>query len=85
MNVQLEARHFVNIAVEKEPPYAVALYRIDEDSILRGANQLKQLKALYAECLKTNTWPAYGDKVRDISLPEWSAKRIDQETSEVAA
>lgn len=82
--IELEACHFVNIAVEKEPPYAVALYRLDEDTILRGANQLHLLKARYAECLRTNTWPAYSDKVRDISLPEWSAKRIDQETSEAA-
>lgn len=81
--LDLPVRHFVNIAVEKEPPYAVGLYRLREDAILAGANQLRPLKLLYARCLETGKWPAYSEDVEDIALPEWAARRIDEDTREL--
>lgn len=77
----IKAEHFVNVCVEKERPFAVAIYRIDEASLARGATQLKRLKASYAECLATNTWPGFSPDVEDIGLPDWSARRIDEEAA----
>jgi hypothetical protein len=76
----IEARWFVNIAFEKSSPFAVGAYCLDEPTITRGANQLKRLKARYAECLATNEWPAYAPTVVDLGLPEWTARQIDEET-----
>lgn len=81
--LDLPVAHFVNIAVEKEPPYAVGLYRLREDTILHGANQLRPLKLLYARCLESGKWPAYSEDVVDIALPEWAARRIDEESREL--
>lgn len=82
--VELPTQHFVNVAVEKEAPFAVVVYRLREDAILAGANQLKPLKALYADCLAKGEWPGYSGDVMDISIPEWAAKRIEQESSDEA-
>lgn len=78
----LHAAHFVNIAVEKEPPYAVAVYRPLESAIDAGREQLRPALRLYAECERTQLWPAYSDDVQDIALPDWSWKQIDQQIME---
>lgn len=81
---ELPVQHYVNIAVEKEPPYAVAVYRHTEDMIAAGRFQLRSLLASYAECLERDEWPAYSDDIQDISLPEWAAKQLERDM-EVAA
>jgi hypothetical protein len=77
----IPAKHFVIIAVEKEPPYAVAVYRVSEGAIDAGQEQLRVLLAKYAECEQKDEWPAYPDVVRDIALPDWAWKQIDEETT----
>lgn len=68
-------RGFVFIAVEKKPPYAVGVYVLDEESRELGRAQYQADLQVYAECVKTNTWPGYGDKIQSISVPGWHANR----------
>jgi len=79
----LPARHFSIIAVEKTPPYAVAVYRITEGVVDAAAEQIDALLKLYAECLDRGEWPGYPDEVRDISIPAWAWGVMDEETAEV--
>lgn len=81
----LAAEHFVIIAVEKEPPYAVAVYRLTEGAIDAGREQLASLLARYADCVERNEWPSYPDEVQDIALPHYAWAQIDEELSEAAA
>jgi hypothetical protein len=69
--------HFVNIAVEKEPPYAVALYRIREDAIAAGRERIRPLLHLYRQCMETGRWPAYSTEVLDISLPPYAWAKLE--------
>jgi len=62
---------FVLIAVEKEPPYAIAIYVLDQLAVDTGRAIYRELLATYAECLKTNVWPGYSEKVQTIGLPGW--------------
>lgn len=80
--VQLPAKHFVHIAIEKEPPYAVAVYRLTEGAIQAGEQELLPLLALYAECVERNEFPAYPDEVQDVALPPWAWSQIDEDTKE---
>ncbi len=80
--VGLPARHFVIIACEKEPPYAVAVYRLTEGALDAGAEQIAPLLDLYAKCMASGEWPAYSDEIADIALPSWSWDKIDQELTE---
>jgi exodeoxyribonuclease VIII len=71
--------HYTIIAVEKAPPYEVAVYRLTEGAVDGGREELKPLLATYAECQSTGHWPGYADRVRDISLPPWAWNRITEE------
>lgn len=80
---RLPARHFSIIAVEKAPPYAVAVYRITEGVVDAAAEQIQALLRLYADCVEHDRWPGYPDEVRDISIPAWAWNVMDEETADV--
>tara|TARA_R100000655_G_scaffold95907_1_gene138114 strand:- start:1835 stop:2641 length:807 start_codon:yes stop_codon:yes gene_type:complete len=67
---------FIIIACEKTPPYAVAVYELDNDSVEMGAYEVARLKELYAECLANDTWEAYGKTIQTLELPSWATPRI---------
>lgn len=67
-----EYKNFVILAVEKKPPYLTALYLLDKNAIEQGRREYKRAARTYQECKQTNIWPAYPDKVIDISLPNWA-------------
>lgn len=68
-------RGFVFIAVEKKAPYAVGVYRLDDESRDLGRAQYKADLRRFAECKRTDTWPGYGDKIQSISVPAWHANK----------
>jgi exodeoxyribonuclease VIII len=68
-------RAFVFIAVEKKPPYAVGVYTLDEESVALGRAEYKADVRTYAQCLKSNQFPAYSPKIQNISLPAWQFAR----------
>lgn len=78
-----EKEGFVYIVVEKEPPYAVAVYQLDLESIEAGRKQYKKNLQLLAECIEFDEWPAYSSEVEIISLPKWRLNQLQVE--EVAA
>jgi exodeoxyribonuclease VIII len=64
------------IAVEKSAPYAVAVYRINEEQLMLGKNQIDEMLTRWAECEKSATWPAYADGVVELSLPAWAVRTL---------
>lgn len=81
---KLPARHFVILAVEKAPPYAVAVYRLTEGALSAGEEQIRPLLVKYAECKARGEWPGYPDEVQDIAIPAWAWGVVDDESREVA-
>lgn len=67
---------FVFLVVEKEPPYAVAVYQLDADSIEAGRQQYRKNLTLLAECMSFDEWPAYSSEVEVISLPKWKLNQL---------
>lgn len=64
--------HFALLAVEKEPPYAVAVYTLDADAVSRGyAASRRDIETLQT-CLERNEWIAYSSGVTELSLPKWA-------------
>lgn len=70
--------HFVIIAFEKTPPYAVAVYRLADEVLQAGYDEYRRLIASYAECERNGRWPAYGDAVEDIGLPSWAWRDFER-------
>lgn len=64
-------RAFAFIAVEKSAPYAVAVYTLDAATIELGGAQMRANLDTLAECRRTGVWPGYGDKIANLSLPDW--------------
>lgn len=63
---------FLFVAVEKAPPYAVGLYRLDDDAMAEGARLRRRALDIAARCLDSGKWPSYSDEVQSISIPRWA-------------
>ncbi|MDZ4341359.1 MAG: PD-(D/E)XK nuclease-like domain-containing protein [Candidatus Binatia bacterium] len=69
---------FLIVAVEKEPPFACAIYRVRDDAIEAGFNELQPLLLRYAHAVQTNTWPSYPQTPIEIGLPDYAWKQITE-------
>ena len=69
----VEHTKFIFIAVEKDPPYATAVYEATKGMLNTAQKQMTPLLDVYAKCLKTDVWPGYKDELQYIELPRWAA------------
>lgn len=62
----LYPKHFIFIAVEKEPPFAAGLYRLTDRCIAAQNPIIDRLIERYHRALATGEWPDYARDVSDI-------------------
>lgn len=64
---------FLYVVVEKDPPYIVTVGQLREEDKKLGRALNDKARRIYAECLDTDTWPAYTqpDEIAEIALPVW--------------
>ena len=60
---------FTFIAVEKQPPYAVACYTLSNDSLAAGWSAMNRIAKIYSDCISTGIWPGYEGKSIELSIP----------------
>jgi hypothetical protein len=65
----------VFIAVEKEPPYEVGVYKVDADLVMKGRIDYRRALDLLSECIHKNEWPSYQQGMKEISLPKWALSK----------
>lgn len=65
---------FIFVAVEKQPPYNVAVYRLGQEEVRTGRLQYEDDLAKYAKCKATDTWPGYPDEIRDLTLTQYQLR-----------
>lgn len=63
---------FIFIAVEKEPPYLVAVYKLDHEALSLGIGTYTAELCHLANCLKRDEWPGYASGIDTIGLPKWA-------------
>lgn len=68
---------FSFIAVEKAPPFAVAVYELSSTALQVGMNALNDALELIAQCQDSNEWPAYSTAKQTIDLPSWAYKQAE--------
>lgn len=73
-----ETHEFLFLAIEKEPPYLCALYRLDEEAQEQGLRAYRWARARLAWCVRNDEWPGYTEEITDLSMPRW-ADRIPYE------
>lgn len=62
----------VEIAVESEPPHAVATYLIDDEILELGRSKYEALLLKLARCEESNEWPGPQTKEELLSFPSWA-------------
>jgi hypothetical protein len=69
-----ELAAFMFVAVEKEPPYAVAVHVLDAEAESRGLELRNSAMEILSECLINDHWPAYAPRIYKSSLPVWAMR-----------
>lgn len=67
------------IAVESSPPYAVAVYLLDEGDLDRADTEIARHLNVYADCLDRDEWPGYGSEMTSLPMPGWATEGNDDE------
>jgi len=62
---------FVFVAVEKKPPYTVAVYMVDDEDLIDAHHENEALAVKYGDCLKADKWPGYSENIEVLTLPSW--------------
>lgn len=73
--VTKQKRDFILIAVEKTAPFAVAVYKLDEETLEFGRLEYKKDLQTYDLHQKNpDRWPGYDMNVQTMVLPRWAKK-----------
>lgn len=73
----------VLLVAEKDPPYDVAVYSLDEDALYAGERECAELIARVAECERTNHWPGQMPDESPLELPGWVWGDDEEMTAEI--
>lgn len=65
------------VVVEKAPPHLVAVHYFDEITRMVARDLAAKARVTYAECVATDTWPAYGDEPLITQVPGWWLDQAD--------
>ena len=59
-------RGFIHVLVEKEPPHAVSVARLDPEFLDLGERRLERAIARYQHAIDTGQWPGYPEHIHTI-------------------
>lgn len=62
---------FAWVAAEKQEPHGIGFYGADPSMLESGRREYRQALQTYAECLRTDNWPAYAAEFVNLGLPPW--------------
>ena len=65
------------IVVEKKPPYVVSVVAPSDEMLAIGNAKLDRALEMWADCLASGLWPAYGREVFVAEPPSWERRWID--------
>lgn len=70
--VGVPVENFCIIAVEKEPPYPVALYELNHATLEKGRHEFVELMAEIYNQVKTDNFTGYSNEIIEMDLPSWA-------------
>jgi hypothetical protein len=72
----MDKEHFVFIAVEKLPPYAVRCLKLNGDAVEFGKKCYQADLQTYRNCVANDQWPGWEEGYTEVALPPWEMKQI---------
>ena len=73
-NCDADDLSFIFVAVEKKPPFAVALYTLDELAKLQGWVSAREDLRTFREASERDNWTGYSPKIETLALPRWAVE-----------
>jgi hypothetical protein len=73
----------VEIVVENTAPYAVAVYRINDDIMAQGREEYMRLLELLDKCESTGEWPGPVPTEEELTLPSWAYASDENDLSDL--
>jgi hypothetical protein len=62
----------VLVAIEKQPPHAIGLYRVSEAMLANGDKKRALAIDRFCAAQASGTWPAYPAQIQTLQLPAWA-------------
>lgn len=69
---------FLFIAQEKEPPYLVGVYDLDDEAVYAGEVAVRRALERYRDCVASGIWPGYSLDIELISLPPYAVRQLEE-------
>jgi hypothetical protein len=69
--------HFIIVAIEKTPPYALAIYDLAGDALDRGHQWMHKGLCEIRQALDTGVFPSYPEHVQVLEEPKWAPKCLE--------
>jgi len=66
---------FIIIAVEKDPPFGVNVFRLTEKHFEIGYGKIDSILDQLHRCIDTDNWPCYPQKILNPEIPAWEFKK----------
>lgn len=73
----LDKSEFLFVCVEKQPPFAVAVYALDQDAIAWGRKQYQRDLAAVKHCMAEDHWPSFTQDITTLALPAWAQRQAE--------
>ena len=73
----IKPEEFIWVAIEKEAPYGIGVYKADTELLQYGSQLCEQALININEWDRTNHYPDYTEKVELMGLPNWMKKRTE--------
>lgn len=70
---------FKFLVVESDAPHIPMIYTLTDETKSIGFAEYRRNIETYAECIKNNEWPGYGETVQELSLPSWAINQYENE------
>lgn len=73
---------FLFVVQEVKPPYLVNVIELPWLDVEVGRQRNRKAIDIYAECVRTDTWPGYGDGIKTARMPGWYGAQYEQEDTQ---
>jgi hypothetical protein len=66
-----ELTQFVHVVIEKEPPYEIGVYVLDDASLEKAREDVLKLRRRYAAALHSGEFSGYSRSIQNVGLPAY--------------
>lgn len=68
----------VFLAVEKEPPYLVAVHQLAQQWAQMGHVKARRAREVFAACTASGVWPGHPNEIQLLTAPVWETIRFEE-------